>query len=241
MQTISPIPIVLTGTIAPNQLADAVRDPQVRKTEYLQAIDFYSPFSERIFFLENSSYPLRKEIAFSQFQNLHLRELPTSKHPERGKGFQEFEMLDMWMATESLLPACWLKISGRYIIRNIGEILEECGHETRASLIIDQNARSCTARTQIFYAASEPYLRTLKDIYRECDDRAGHWIERALFKALKKNPEMAFRFFKHRPDLVGRSGTTGEEYPASALGRSLKQILRTGNRLFDKQYLWFSR
>jgi len=241
MQGLSPIPIVLTGTITPNGVADAIRDPEIRKAEYLRAIQFYSPFSEKIFFLENSLYPTRREAAFLGNKTLELRELAASAHPERGKGFQEFEMLDAWIATDSPLPERWLKISGRYLIRNIAAILKECDEEKRASLIIDQSVRSRIARTQVFYSTTEAYRNVIQGSYQKCDDRTGCWIERVLFERLKQAPDQSVRFFRHRPRIEGRAGTTGQSYPSSVQGGILKQVLRTANRLFDARYLWFSR
>lgn len=237
----SPIPIVLTATVTPNAVTGFATDPDLRKAEYLRALQFYSRFSDKIFFLENSRYPLHVENGFQKNENVELRELPPSTDPERGKGFQEFEMLDAWLTTTTLLPERWLKISGRYLIRNIAEVLEECRREKRASLIIDQSARSRLARTQAFYVTTEAYRNFIQGAYRDCDDRTGDWIERVLFQILKKAPDLNVRFFKHRPKIEGREGTMGKAYPSGILGAAFKQILRSGNRVFDERYLWFAR
>jgi len=138
-------------------------------------------------------------------------------------------------------PLRWLKISGRYLIRNIAEIISECDQETRACIIIDQTVWSRIARTQVFYETTEHYQNVIKDVYRRCDDRAGDWIERVLFDQLARTQKSSCRFFKHRPQFMAWSGTTGKRYPSNALSGAFKQILRSGNRLFDRQYLWFSR
>jgi hypothetical protein len=241
MQTLSTIPIVLTATITPNGVDHAVQDPEIRKAEYIRSLNFYSSFSDKIFFLENSAYPIHDEPAFSPNNKVHLRKLPTSADPSRGKGFQEFEMLDTWIMAEQSPPPRWLKISGRYLIQNIAQILSECARETQASTIIDQSVRSRTARTQIFYETTEHYRQTIKGIYYKCDDRTGDLIERVLFERLAQTRKFSFRFFKHRPQIVACSGTTGKRYPSNAIGGTFKQILRSGNRLFERQYLWFLR
>src|SRR5207302_1646464 len=112
---------------------------------------------------------------------------------------------------------------------------------TRASIIIDQAVQSRTARTQVFYETTEHYESVIKGVYHKCDDRTGDWIERVLFNQLAQARKSSSRFFKHRPQIMACSGTTGERYPSNAISGMFKQILRNGNRLFDKQYLWFSR
>jgi hypothetical protein len=44
--------------------------------------------------LENSTHALESDPAFQPADGFHVRHFPPSAHPERGKGFQEFEMLD---------------------------------------------------------------------------------------------------------------------------------------------------
>jgi hypothetical protein len=240
METISTIPIVLTATILPNEVQNAVSDPEIRKTEYLRALEFYSRFTNRVFFLENSAYRVEQNV-IEPWPNVQLQKLPPSSNPARGKGYQEFEMLDAWISGTSGLPPRWLKISGRYIVRNIENILQECSAEVDCSLIIDQSRRAATARTQVFFVTSEYYRKTFMNLYKQCDDPTGRWIERVLFQALRKTENGSYRFFRCRPQFAARSATTGRDYPSSRLGNAVKNALRAGNRLFDDKYLWFSR
>ena len=49
---------------------------------------------------------------------------------------------------EHTTAKCWLKISGRYLIQNIAQIISECARQTQTSIIIiDQRVQSCIART----------------------------------------------------------------------------------------------
>lgn len=241
MQTLSEIPIVLTATIMPNEVKDAVCDPEVRKAEYFRALEYYSNFSRQIYFLENSSYPLEGDSAPKALPNVRVCKFPMSSNPTRGKGYQEFEMLDHWASNVAAAPPKWLKISGRYLVSNIGDLLQECTSETDASLIIDQSARGQTARTHIFFTTNQYYQRVLTGLYARCDDRKGEWIEKVVFRTLKSTTRKEFRFFRTRPDLVARSGTTGEMYPSNPMSNTVKKALRAGNRVFDDRYLWFSR
>ena len=110
--------IVLTGTIVPSAPFTVHNDPRIRRREYLEAIRFYSEFAP-VYFLENSPYPLGDDAEFNQFPNVRLRQRPLSTKPERGKGYQEFEMIDGWLLNEPQPPRRWVKITGRYLYRNL--------------------------------------------------------------------------------------------------------------------------
>ena len=94
--------IVLTGTIVPNSNFTTYTNPQVRRAEYLAAIHYYSGFAP-VYFLENSAYDLASDPEFISSEDVAIRKFPVSKFAERGKGFQEFEMLDAWLNQKSIL------------------------------------------------------------------------------------------------------------------------------------------
>jgi hypothetical protein len=93
------IPIVLTATVIPNGVTAAANNPEKRLEEYLAALNFYLSFAP-VFFLENSAYPLETHPEFRQTDRLQVRRFKPSADPGRGKGYQEFEMLDAWMSSE---------------------------------------------------------------------------------------------------------------------------------------------
>ena len=234
------LPIVLTATVVPNGVVAASMNPEVRLAEYMAAIRFYLPFAP-VIFLENSHYPLEQHPEFCETARLSVRRFPPSTNPERGKGYQEFEMLDAWLAAEPQPPARWLKITGRYQVRNIGAFLRECGRERRSELIFDQISRAGMARTYLFYATTNFYRKRLAGIYRECDDRSGAWIERILFRTLGDTRAGKVRSFKTQPRLVAVPGNAGAPFPRGWTQWRLKQTLRSINRLFDQKHLWYSR
>src|SRR5215469_10598384 len=95
----SEIPVVLTATIKPNVTGAAAMNPETRLAEYRQVMQFCKQFAP-VYFLENSTYPLESQPDFANSDRLRVRRFTPSKNPERGKGFQEFEMLDAWLASE---------------------------------------------------------------------------------------------------------------------------------------------
>lgn len=232
--------IVLTGTIVPNAPFSTHNDPQTRRREYLAAIRFYSQFAP-VYFLENSIYSLRDDAEFNQLANVMIRQRPPSTAPERGKGYQEFEMIDGWLLSEPQPPLRWIKITGRYLYRNFANLLADCGQEQRAKIIIDRCARFQSARSCLFYVATEFYLKHIAGIYRHCDDRSGEWIERVLYRQLAPLPPVNTRVFSVEPDLSAISGSTGSHMESKPARYKLKQLLRCLNYAVDQRQLWYAR
>ena len=232
------VPIVLTATIIPNGVTAAASDPEKRLREYAAALKYYLSFAP-VFFLENSSYPLAQHPEFQRTERLQVRRFQPSANPERGKGYQEFEMLDAWMSSETQPPAQWLKISGRYQILNISTILGECERATGIPLIIDQARRSGMARTYFFCARTDYYRAEIKGLYQQCDDRTGEWIERVLFRKLK--PARDVRSFLTQPRIHATAGGSGAAFPTGRGQWFCKQILRRVNQIVDTRYLWYSK
>lgn len=239
-KSLSSIPVVLTGSIVPSTgPVHTAADIHRRRDEYLAAIDWYTARSEAVYFLENSTYDLGSDAAFSRHRNLHIRKMPPSITPERGKGYQEFEMLDAWVQSEFPPPKRWIKITGRYLVENIDKILAKCEADTIHSAIIDQVKRSKTARTYIFFTTTDFYLKCICGSYKQCNDASGAWIERVLYAIFCQRPEQ-LRFFPTKPQLLAIAGGSGISYPNSPITNCVKQVLRSLNELADKRRLWFS-
>lgn len=232
------IPIVLTATVIPNGVTAAASNPEKRLAEYLAALKFYLSFAP-VFFLENSGYPLEAHPEFRQTDRLRVRRFMPSANPGRGKGYQEFEMLDAWISSEVSPPDQWLKISGRYQILNISTLLAECRRAADISLIIDQVRRTSMARTYFFCARTEFYASTMKGLYRQCDDRTGEWIERVLYRKLRSADRV--RSFSTQPRIVATAGGSGAAFPTGRGQWVCKQALRRLNQLVDKRQLWYSK
>ncbi len=232
--------IVLTGTIVPNAPFTAHNDPQIRRREYLEAINFYRKFAP-VYFLENSTYALCDDAEFNKLSNVMLRKRPVSSSPERGKGYQEFEMIDGWLLDEPKPPRCWMKITGRYMYRNFADLFDDCCRAGQAQIIIDRCALSQIARSYLFCVESEFYQKHLVGLYRECDDEAGEWVERVLYRRLDTLTKSAARLFSLEPRQTGISGTTGSSIETKLSRYQIKRILRKLNYLLDRRQLWYTR
>lgn len=234
-----PIPIVLTGTVVPNVSGAAAADPLARLEEYRNSILFYQQCA-RVIFLENSSFPLERHADFQNSETLQVFRFPPSKFPARGKGFQEFEMIDRWLESQEA-PDQWIKVTGRYRIRNIDALLRECRQENRRSLIIDQAPRVNYARSYAFWVRTGFYRKWMLGLYQRCDDASGEFIEKVLFERLREAPSDQTRFFNTQPQLIAVAGSTGQAFPAGRGQWILKQALRTLNRLIDHRYLRYAK
>jgi hypothetical protein len=225
------IAIVLTGTIIPNSILTFHADPAIRRQEYLNSIHFYTNFAP-VYFLENSNYPIEEDLDFASIPNLFLRKMDASMFYEKGKGYQEFEMLDRWIEQEKYPPNKWLKISGRYIFKNISSILEECLTDERINMVVDQVYRHNVAFTDIFYITTEYYTNQFKGIYKLCDDTTGDYIEKIVYNKLRRNNQDLFRMFGNVPMLSVISGTTGLTKEDTRIVYYLKLFIRRSNIFF---------
>ena len=238
--TFDELPVVLTGTIIPNMPGAAPMNPEIRLAEYQQVLRFCQHFAP-VIFLENSGYPLKQHAAFAETSRLQIRQFPPSTKPERGKGYQEFEMLDAWLAAEPQPPPRWLKITGRYQLRNLHSILNECRRERKYGLLIDQLAKQRFARTHLFFATTQFYREQIKGLYRQCDDARGEFIEHVMFQQLKKSPRKQLRIFKTQPDFLAMLGSTGKMLPTGSFQWLTKQGLRRMNYLINQRHLLYVR
>ena len=177
--------LMITGTVVLNVVLSSYEDPAIRRQQYLRALSFYSEtLDDPIYFLENSSYDFSRDDDFQRLfheRGIELVKFPVSHELERGKGFQEFEMIDKAVKSLSRQYYSFIKVSGRYQYSNIKKLTDfRC-----KGLIIDMSRRLKVAIASIFYTTFAFYQENLVDLYLEVDDSRGQWIERRLYKRLK--------------------------------------------------------
>lgn len=233
--------IVLTGTIIPNTILVSYENGEERRRDYLIAIEYYRKFSP-VFFLENSTYDVGNDKEFHQYDNVFIRKFPVSKFQRKGKGFQEFEMIDRWIKSEKNLPARWIKITGRYIIRDFINILNDTiASDKRRKLIMDIYRKRKSAITALFYIESTLYKNIFMNAYKECDDIKGYWIERVLFKKIYEcKDSISCRMFLCDYQIEGRSGSTGDFYTVkNKFEVRIRMILRRMNYYINSKFIFF--
>lgn len=189
--------VLITGTVIPNVDIDGhetldpslreceYRDIDVRRRRYLKTLAGYSSsVMLPMFFLENSRYDFERDSEFAKIfatGKIHLVKCPESNARARGKGYQEFEMLDSFVGVMAGKFDSFLKISGRYLFNNIERILDG----PPESVWIDRWRRREVATTSIFLSTVSFYQKHIMGLFRDADDRDGAWIERQLYARLR--------------------------------------------------------
>lgn len=215
------IPIVLTGTIIPNAIKTAHIDIDKRKQEYLAAINYYKTFS-KVYFIENSEAELGEE--FHSISGLQIIRMPKSNQYSRGKGYQEFQMLDNFVSNH-LIENCFVKVTGRYIIKNFKDLYEyTILNSANYDAIIDTYPRKKYANTWVFYSTKAYYLKSILNTYLNMNDADEHWAEHQMFQNLDNSEK--YTFFSELPINTSMSGSTMEYYVNSKFKCIIKNAQR---------------
>lgn len=227
------IPIILTGTIVPQSNFTKINDWKLRRKEYLDSIDHYLKFNTNIFFLENSSYDIESDPLFKH-KRLHVikynETLPDAY--QRGKGFQEFKMIDSFIESNTDLQY-FFKITGRRIIRNFSSIYNKYIQLDKPRF--DISTKEKTVDTSFFFCNREFYLSEIKNNYQFVNDETGMWIEKVLYNNLINNHETLFHF--PYPNWEGVSGSTGEILKQQKWKIALRNMQRKTYIIFGKRKL----
>jgi len=232
------ISIVLTGTIVPNvKINSLYNDPNKRKEEYLKCIKYYTQFST-VYFLENSVYSLEEDLDFQNIPNLIIRKFLPSSNPERGKGFQEFKMLDDWVINEKDNVENFIKITGRYFYPNFADIWQECQEKTKPKILINQYI-TAQAGVELFFTTRSFYKDVLLNLYLDSDDRKGVNIDICVYRKLKSLAQNSFERFYSNTRCIGFSGTKGKAMN-NRIVDNFNIFMRKVNYFFDKRYIWLS-
>ncbi len=225
--------VLITGTIVPNAPNLLQSDTQRRRDEYLAALRFYREALDLpIFFLENSSYDVEadKELQDLFDQGIELMKFSPSAHPEKGKGYQEFEVLDNAVM---LLPekySSFIKITGRYIVENIKALASLPVN----GLMADLHRKMEVTITGCFISDREFYSDQIAGLFKDCNDDKGEWIEKVLYRNIKQKDLWAqVDLFPENPIYKGVPGShdgTLERHPLKMkLRNAERKVLRALN------------
>ena len=199
--------LVITGTITINSIFTKYDNAQLRRAEYIKWLKFYSNFS-KIYFLENSGYDFSLDKDFCAIKNVIYCQHNKSNEYNKGKWYQEFEMIDAWINSIIEKPKSFIKITGRYLIKNIDKIIKECKENNELKIIIERSfIEKKIAKTDIFYVQTNFYINNIIGLYKECNDECGNYIEHVISNLLDKNN--IAKVFKNYPLKFGISGSTG--------------------------------
>ena len=195
--------VLLTGCIEPTSKISIWKywykwsiNVNERLKDYFFSIQYYIMYSDfkNIIFCDNSNYKclehisILKELANIYGKNLEVLqfEWDNVKITNTYYGYWEWEIINYALSNSKILWNCksWYKITGRYIIENINDIiaLHKDDKNLFFRLMFPYSFFSlCTA---LFKVSKEDYNKYLKDI--NCKLEAWTALESLYYKTLKK-------------------------------------------------------
>lgn len=223
--------LVLTGSIETKAGRNTVSDPKLRSSEYARAIRFYLERTELpLRFLENSNYPLEEDPEWEDLLNserLSFFRDPRSGDPERGKGHEEFLLLDR--AVEQLAEeghSAIFKVTGRYIVRNIDALIPD--RNDRPYFDLHPRIKSGIAISSLFACPIAYYRSHIKGLYAEVNEAERITIEKLLFQRLNAlGASQRPHLLPCEPDLKGLSGTWGTPIGRNPYRRKARNLFRS--------------
>lgn len=222
--------LCMTGTVNVHAGQTLRTDPLLRLADYKAAVRYYLEHTELpVVFVENSDYDFSSDADFSAFAaDPRFRLIRTVPHPdtEKGKGFQEFYMLDQLV--EALDARLMVKVTGRYVVKNIARMLGEM----RAPLNMDLHRKLGVALTGFFSVETAIYKRFFFGKYADADDSAGRYIEHVIYEAVTRTPlRKMTALLPENPEFRGVSGS----YGGSLERNRYKMMLRGAERALSRR------
>lgn len=202
----------------------------LRLQDYKRTIEFYlAAVDLPLFFLENSDFDLESDPdfkAYSDTNRFFIQRYQPHVDATKGKGFQEFYMLDQFFAAPSEYRLT-TKVSGRYIVRNIAKLLKHSDQ----GIQIDLHRKPGVAITGFFVVSDDFYRNHISGLYRNADDDAHRYIEHVLFDTLRQ-PELKSQvaLLPYNPRYEGISGSHG----ASMRRNPYKMWIREAERKLSR-------
>ena len=203
--------ILMTATVSPNGMGYTdLQDPETRKTQYLEAIDFYLRETDcDIVFCENTGADIFDEIESAEkYKRLEYLTFDGNDYDKRrGKGYGEATIIRYAIENSQRIKNVdsVIKITGRIIIRNISELLQIISkyRESKVSYAIFEFAGEGLARTVCFYAPKEWLLYTVKK-YRELLYDVGYSFEKMICRSVAETVDMkVVQFYPYIDGICG--------------------------------------
>jgi len=228
----------MTATVEPNTVMVERSDVMQRLSDYKLCVGFYLKSTELpLYFIENSEFDLDSDAEFREYQKLERFKLVRIKAlPEKikGKGYQEFYALDKVIA-ENVTEAFIIKVTGRYLIRNISDIIPEM----KSPLNIDMHRKMNVAITGLFGVQKAVYQKYFTGLYKHVNDSEGIFIEHVLYREIistdliRKTSLLPFN-----PQYEGISGSHGNTMKRNKYKMMLRSMERSINKsLGIRQFL----
>ncbi|PYE82128.1 hypothetical protein DFQ11_102709 [Winogradskyella epiphytica] len=225
------ITLLLTGTITPNSFDTlALKDPDVRRNQYIEAIKFYlSTTNLSIVFTENSGCSIENE--FDNFKDKERLEFLTYKSepttPDKGKGAKELEIIHYAMYHSEFISDsdAIIKVTGRLKILNIHKLHKDFSffNKNKKNLLACNIYKLTRMDSRCFFFTKDfwPCLETFGKLIN-----LKYSFEQALWDSglqyLRDGSE--YKQFKRPLRVSGISGGFGTPYDDSPLIAQIKCV-----------------
>lgn len=226
------IAVVLTVAIDVQVAAAVLVDPAERAAQYRAALTAWDQVATQtgagLHLLDctgASSDRLRAELGPIVDRTVVTSFRPTPDLLARGKGAVEAAALDEWMWTGPAAETTVFKGTGRLVVRNAARLLRAA---PVAGVIARRRADFSWVDTRFIGLRPATWRTTFSGMSKEIDDEQGVYLEHVagyrLLRAVATR-EASWAPFAERPQFLGRSGTTGQQYralPTAVLGRVMR-------------------
>ena len=249
------IPVLMTASIDPKGMANALFPPAVRESQYVEVINAYiDRFSHlegewQFVFVENSGWPPNRICSKIQLPD-HVKFEYIALDPalfdvSRGKGYNEMRMIDLASRESRLIQTQkhFFKVTGRYVFENLYQLLTEVDkvagenlqfyadvkdHKLFDILHLPMNGHWGECR---YYAVSLDFWdKNMRGMYQFLDDKG--WSVESFFLELVrkvKQQQGVYIRFKTQPRINGYGGFT----PAKGILTGSNHYNSFGNTVKD--------
>lgn len=218
--------LIITATITPNSNFVVQSDALARRNEYLEVLKYYSSnFSGDIYFVENSAFDFEKDEGFQTLtkqENVFILNFPKSNAFKKGKGYQEFEVLDKVLSQLENKYEEFIKVSGRYLTTNFKELITQ----ENSGIVIDRHQKKKVAITSFFRCKMDFYQKEIRGCFKNVNDDKGIFIEHVIYDELKNVSKVKIDLFVKTPIYKGVSGSYGGSLNRHPLKTKLINIER---------------
>lgn len=234
-----PDAILFTATVEPSVSEVVKSDPQERLNEYLDSLAFYAEKTELpIYVLENSGYPLELDVRFCELKaryKIQLLELKPESNQSRGKGYQEFAMIDKAIGILGNRLKRFAKVTGRYKVLNFQRLVTG-----RKPLQMDLHKRKKIGITSFFVVDTSFYRKHLMGCFREVHDGEERYIEHVVYDTIiRRELQHDVEMFRENPELVGTSGSYGGPLHRHPMKMALRNAERRALRVLGRnEFPW---
>jgi hypothetical protein len=220
--------LIITATIDPNSVLVTHNDVKQRRDEYLKALNYYlAHYDGTVFFIENSSYKIDEDLMFQEIlkhTRLRVIKYPLSQEFAKGKGYQEFEMIDQTVKMIASDYDEFIKLTGRYLVTNFDQLKKQkC-----KGVVMDRHLKTKVAITSFYKCNINFYLKYLSNGFKEADDSNGVFIEHIIYQKLNKISNKQVSIFNSNPIFKGVSGSYGgslNRHPLKMKARNVERKL----------------